>query len=133
MKKLLFLGFLFFTTTIFAQKPGTITGNILDNELHDQPLLFAHVALKNTSFQAQTNFHGNFEIDGVAPGTYTIAIRYPGYETLEMPVLVSEDQITKIQQKLSALKMNLDEVTTDDTANEALNKTKKAYAKGAGK
>jgi hypothetical protein len=114
MKNILFLGLIFFTTIIFAQKTGTVVGNVLDNELFNQPLLFANVELKETPYRAHTNLHGNFEIAGVAPGTYTLAIRYPGYETLEMPVLIREAEITKIQQNLSALKITLENVVTQN-------------------
>ena len=49
-----------------------------------------------------TNLHGNFEIEGVAPGRYTVVISFVGYETLELPIKVSEKGLTNIVQGLSA-------------------------------
>ncbi|MGB5647026.1 MAG: carboxypeptidase-like regulatory domain-containing protein, partial [Muriicola sp.] len=71
MKK--FFGFLFFISSVavFSQEQGTIAGTILDQEVFNEPLIYAEVHLKETSKRVQTNFHGNFEITGIAPGNYT--------------------------------------------------------------
>ncbi|QBA63097.1 carboxypeptidase-like regulatory domain-containing protein [Muriicola soli] len=119
MKKAILLCFVLFTICLSAQKNGSIAGNILDNELHNEPLVFAHIELENTPFQTQTNFRGYFEIEGITPGTYTLIVRYPGYESLELPLIVSQGQATQIQHELSAIRININELVSEETSREA--------------
>jgi len=76
MKHILFI----LSFTVFsigsAQTSGVLSGKILDAELYNEPLLMASLTLKNTSWKAQTNFNGNFEITAVAPGKYTLLQLY---------------------------------------------------------
>ena len=96
--------------TCFSQNKGTIKGTITDAEMLGEPLLFAHVSLKSTTHAIQTNFHGNFEMSDVTPGDYTLFVQYPGYDSLEIPVSIEEDQITRIDQSMQAKKINLHSV-----------------------
>ena len=84
----------------FSQEKGQIEGTITDSEVISEPLLFAHVSLKNTSYSVQTNFHGNFELADIRPGEYTLLVQYPGYESLEIPVSIKKDLITRVDQSL---------------------------------
>ena len=106
MKKLLFaFFFVLICATSFAQKGG-IWGNISDFEMDNEPLIFAQVDLEGTSKSVQTNFHGNFEFSDVVPGNYTLKISYLGYETLEVPVVVENERITRLERKLKARKLD---------------------------
>ena len=102
MKHILFI----LSFTVFsigsAQTSGVLSGKILDAELYNEPLLMASLTLKNTSWKAQTNFNGNFEITAVAPGKYTLQIAFLGYETLEMPVEIKEGERLEILEALKA-------------------------------
>lgn len=106
-----FCALLFTTTMLFSQHQGTIAGRILDLEMNGEPLLFAHVTVKNTDKSTQTNFHGNFEFSEVAQGSYTLLISYPGYEPLEVPVMVKENGVTEISEGLSALSIDMDGIS----------------------
>lgn len=70
--------------------------------MNGEPLLFANIELKNTPWSAQTNLNGNFEISGIVPGEYIIAIDFPGYETLEIPIAVEENKMVEVQKELFA-------------------------------
>lgn len=118
MKNAFLLSLFLFTVGLFAQEHGSIAGNIIDNEIYNEPLVFANIELKNTTFQTQTNFRGNFEIEGITPGSYTLIVRYPGYESLELPLLVRPNQITRIQRELSAMKINLSDLVSEETSKE---------------
>lgn len=91
-----------FTTLMYAQATGSVRGKILDSEMFNEPLLMATVSLKNTDWSDQTNFNGNFEITEVAPGDYMLEISFLGYESLEVPIEIKEDQQLEILESLKA-------------------------------
>lgn len=117
MKNILFLLTFLCSVAVFAQQQGSIKGTITDLGMNDEPLLFAHVQLKGATKTTETNFHGNFEIDELAPGAYTLVVSYLGYETIEIPAVVSENKITKVKGGLAALSFSMDdlEITEDLT------------------
>ena len=93
---------LFSVASSVAQATGEVGGKILDGELYNEPLLMAHVSIKNTDWSTQTNFNGNFEITGVNPGSYILEIQFLGYESVELPIEVKADQKIEIQQSIKA-------------------------------
>ena len=104
----------------FSQNQGSIKGNVLDNELQQEPLLFAYVTLKDAGRNTETNFHGNFEFNDLQPGQYTLTISYAGYENIELPVVVAADKVTQINCSLSAKQLDfytLLDVTTISKGN----------------
>jgi len=108
MKNLALVFSLLFTTLMFSQQQGAVAGTILDKEMNNEPLLFANIQLKNTPKSIQTNFHGNFEIDDINPGNYTLVVSYLGYETLEIPIIVEENKITHVINELESKKISLE-------------------------
>ena len=102
MKQLLITIVTLISTITFAQSTGAITGKVLDAEMFNEPLLMAAVSLKNTDWSTHTNFNGNFEITDVAPGEYTLLVRFLGYEEMELPVVISLNESTYIQCGLQA-------------------------------
>ena len=104
MKRYLF--YLFFLSAIslsFGQENGNVWGHISDAELDDEPLIFAEVELKGSSRSVQTNFHGNFELNDLKPGNYELIIRYLGYESVEIPIVVAENRVTRIDYSMGQL------------------------------
>ena len=95
------------TTMIQAQTTGSVRGKILDSEMFNEPLLMATVSIKNTGWSDQTNFNGNFEIKDVEPGKYTLEISFLGYESLELPVEIKEDQQVEIMESLRAKALSM--------------------------
>ena len=86
-----------------SQATGSIYGRITDGNDAGEPLLFANVSLKDTKIAVHTNFHGNFEITGVAPGSYNLQINYLGYEPKEVPIEVKSGQFARVEEALQAL------------------------------
>lgn len=101
------------TGLLFSQDYGSVKGTITDNEAFHEPLLFADITLKNpeqAQRTTQTNFHGNFEFTQVAPGSYTLVVRYLGYEPLEMPIHIEENQVIHLHKGLHAKRIQADPV-----------------------
>ncbi|MCX2718718.1 carboxypeptidase-like regulatory domain-containing protein [Lentiprolixibacter aurantiacus] len=129
MKKTLFL---FFTCSVFlnyAQENASIKGNIIDLEVNNEPLIFADIYLQNTNISTRTNFHGNFELNNVNPGNYTLVVRYLGYDTRFIPIYLKESERLEINTGLSAKRPDFEELDLDsvskDTSVEAKYKTDK--------
>ncbi len=107
MKKLFLICMLFALGNVLSQSQGTVKGTVSDIELENEPLLFAHVELKNTSKIEQTNFHGNFEFTNIASGNYTIIFSFLGYDSIEIPIVVRDNETTRVNGGLKA-KENLE-------------------------
>lgn len=116
MKKVLLICMLFVLGNVFSQNQGTITGTVSDIELDNEPLLLATVQLKNTSKIVQTNFHGNFEFTHIASGDYTLVFSYLGYDTIEVPVVVNKDEITRVNGGLKTKVITLEPISNADIA-----------------
>ena len=97
--KLLLLIILIPMTCVFSQSGlGTIKGTVKD-EVSKQPLPYSKVLLIQngaTKGAANTDFDGNFQINGVSPGSYDVEVRNAdGYQTSVISgVSVSPDKIT---------------------------------------
>lgn len=102
MKQLLFILFIFSISLSYGQNAGVVSGKILDAELYNEPLLMARVAIKNTDWATQTNFNGNFELVDIKPGDYILKISFLGYDDVELPIVVDQDNNTYITHSLSA-------------------------------
>lgn len=107
MKTIFLIFCLTFSALVFGQTEGSVSGTITDLEMNGEPLLYAKVELTNTDCQAQTNLHGNFEMDSVASGQYMLAVSFPGYETLELPIDIEENGTVEIIQGLSAKSLDV--------------------------
>ncbi|MGB7393603.1 MAG: carboxypeptidase-like regulatory domain-containing protein [Pricia sp.] len=102
MKNLLWVALLLVSTAGLCQSHGSVFGSVLDREMNEEPLMFANVELQNTEWHTQTNLSGNFEIVGVTPGNYTLAISFSGYQTKTVPIKVEENNTVDVLESLSA-------------------------------
>ncbi len=64
---------------------GEISGKVTDAQTNEA-LIGATVMLKGTSLGAATNLHGEYTIEGIPAGTYTIRVTYVGYTTRNVKV-----------------------------------------------
>ena len=112
MKQFFLFTILLFSFAMQAQENGSIAGTLTDKESADgQPLPFASIVIKGTTQGSTSDFDGNYIINNVAPGTYTLVISFVGYETIEVPnVIVEADKVTTINTGLGASAAALDEV-----------------------
>lgn len=112
MNKLLLLFCLLIGTGFYAQSEGSVKGNITDMEMGGEPLMFALIEIEGTNWSTETNFNGNFELEHITPGNYTIEISSLGYSTLSLPIEVVDSETIYIQEGLHAKQMSLEEVQT---------------------
>ena len=98
MKKILLL---ILTIAAFSQVRGqgttyTVSGTIIGQDESDL-LLGANVVLthvpEGTRIGAASDMKGNFVIERVAPGTYTLSVIYVGYQSFEQPLEVKNRNI----------------------------------------
>lgn len=115
--KVFIIGLFFLIPVLsIAQNSGTIQGKVLDAEIYNEPLLMASVNLKNTEWSTRTNFNGNFEIEGIDPGYYTIQISFLGYQTIEKKIEVHANENIYIQETLTAKSIKSMDLNIGDTA-----------------
>ena len=126
-KGILIIIFSIFTVVSFSQETGSISGRITDAEMDLEPLLFAHINLKDSDVSVQTNFHGNFEIEGISPGKHILTVSFPGYERLEIPVTVVVNQNTRIERSLSAMSIHYKNTPLTDTAATAVDQATQTF------
>ena len=110
MKNLLLLLCLFSLVRLSAQSGGIVKGTITDMEMGGEPLMFAQVSLEDTAWHTETNFHGNFELPHIIPGSYVLKIESLGYETLTVSVEVTANNIVQVDKGLHAKTISLEDV-----------------------
>jgi len=71
------------TVCLFAQTPGKITGKITDGK-SNETLIGATVLIDGTNKGAAANIDGIYTINGVAPGKYTLTLKYIGYSSKQI-------------------------------------------------
>ncbi len=68
--------------TLWAQQPGKLSGNIIDDLLKD-PLPGVNIIIKGTYYGAATDLNGDYQIDNITPGIYTVDISFIGFKALQ--------------------------------------------------
>lgn len=91
LKTLLFSGLILLIPLVLAaQNTATISGTITDDS--DQPLAGANVLLIESSQGAAANAEGEYQIENIQPGTYTIRVTFVGYRTISDEITLSAGQ-----------------------------------------
>jgi len=107
-----FLLFFSLMTTIDllqAQMTGRITGRIVDKDTQSD-LLGANVSIVGTKLGAASDNQGQFLIGNVPPGTYTLLVRYIGYENEEQSVQVTVGQVSTVNFEMKSSVLELEGV-----------------------
>ena len=104
MMRILSVVFFCFTVSrLFAQSyKGDVVGHVLD-EKTQEPLPLVNVqVVEQPSFGAVTNESGNFNVNGIPVGTYSLKATIIGYENIILTnIVVSTGRSTKVVIKLS--------------------------------
>ncbi|MBU1820994.1 MAG: TonB-dependent receptor, partial [Bacteroidetes bacterium] len=87
---------------------GSIKGVVKSTE--GQPLTSVSIALKNSDKGTITTQEGDFEINGLAAGNYTLAISAVGFGKMEKTVRVAAGQTRQVDILLNPVVDQLDEV-----------------------
>ena len=111
-KQILFLLFIFFSLSVFAQK-GSVRGFVYDKK-NGEPIIFTNVYLQtlnkqNTNHGVPTNIDGYYHITKVPAGDYILTVRYLGYKTIEEKIKITNNTIKK-DLNLEESSIRMDEV-----------------------
>lgn len=109
---LLFSLFLPFSIGAFAQT-GTVNGTITTE---NGAVEFATVFVENTSLGAQTNQKGNYKIQNIPFGQYTLTASFVGYKSVEKTIKISDTQQNiQVNFSLTETNMELDAIVVTGT------------------
>ena len=101
-----FLILLILVTTVMGQ--GAIKGVVTDS-LTSETLIGANVFIMGTGFGAATDFEGEYRINGIPAGDYTLIVSYIGYISKEYPVKIEQNKTLQLDAELA-----LDVVLSDE-------------------
>ena len=110
MKQTIFLITFFLSVFAFGQNSGSISGNLLDIETNNEPLIFAKVLIKETGLETLSDENGVFKFENIKEGSYTLVYSFVGYETKEEKIKVVSNKSTNTKMYLSASTLSLDEL-----------------------
>ncbi len=92
----LLLFMLSYTSVVFSQGNGTITGKVVDKET-GTPLPGVNVVIEGTRRGSATDLEGVYRIKGLPAGTYSLVSTYIGYSNFRIEgVEVNEGQVEKL-------------------------------------
>jgi len=81
----------------FSQS-GTLKGKVTDST--GSSVEGSTIQIENTKYVALTDNKGNYEIDNVPIGAYSVVVQIMGYNPMEEKVIVTENQTTVLNFKL---------------------------------
>ncbi len=79
---------------------GQLKGTVTDS-LTNETLVGANLILEGTSIGGATNIEGNYTINAIPPGAYTIKCTYIGYKTKEIKIKIEDEKTLKLDFVLS--------------------------------
>ncbi len=105
MVRILCFAFLLVSTMVSAQS-GKITGRVF-NAINNQPVEFAKVQLVGLQKGAITDFDGNFTIENIEPGVYSVKASSSGF------IELIRDEITVTNARSVELDFPMDEIVVE--------------------
>ena len=85
-----------FNSLLFSQFYGTISGRIVNKETH-QPIEGVNIVVINTSIGTASDSNGNFSINKIPVGSYTLQINMIGFLPIMRPnVNITTDKNTQL-------------------------------------
>ena len=106
------------TTAVTAGAQCTVKGVLFD-DADGEAIPFANVVLEGTNHGASTDLNGFFLINRIPEGSYTLRVRYVGYEEYTEPITLKKGQTLTRNIKLKSGSQTLQTVViTDNKAEE---------------
>ena len=118
--------------------PVTVTGSLKGTVNKIDGVSMAIRVLQNGNAIASTtaDADGNYQIDNIAPGTYTVEIAAKGYETVERTVQISDDKVASLDRavlkELEIPVAHIQGILSDQTKGSPLNKVAVRLVDSAG-
>lgn len=121
--KLLLSLILFLPLTFISAQTGGISGKVIEAESGFE-VIGGNVVIKGTGTGSSTDLDGNYLIQNLEPGTYTLECTYIGFETKEITgVIVESGKVTNLDIKIGEVAIQLEvavvtskKVTNTETA-----------------
>lgn len=110
MKHIIRIAIFLVTAFSFAQHTGSVSGNILDNESNNSPLLYAKILIKETGAEVLSDEKGFFKFENLKDGNYTLVSSFVGYKTKVLKVQVESGKAIKVKMSLGASSISLEEL-----------------------
>ncbi len=82
----------FFNSSVYAKPTGGLKGTVIDNQTK-QPLPFANVFIKGTGLGSAADNSGNYVINNIPPGEYTVQVTFVGYKQKKAEITIKENHI----------------------------------------
>ncbi len=117
---------LFFSLAVWAQT-GSIKGTIKTAD--GQPAAMVSVSLNGTAKGAVTNDNGIYQINKVAPGTYTLTVKLVGYVTQNQQVAIKAGETAALDLTLAEDNQTLKEVSVTSGYNKFAKKETESVAR----
>ena len=112
--KFLFIAFVFCTLS-YAQSKGKVSGLISDADLNNEAMPFVNVMIKGTTNGVATDMDGKYELT-VPTGNHILVISFVGYETVEIPFEVKENQTTIVNKTIGSGSVKLEDIVVQSRA-----------------
>jgi TonB-dependent receptor len=109
--------------SLAQERKGSISGHVTDNS--GGVLQGARIELQPIGAIAASNIQGEFFINDVTPGTFTVSITYVGFKNFTTQVTVVGGQIATVDANLEVESQNLEVLVTAERASgeaEAVNR-----------
>lgn len=113
--KFLFIAFVFCTLS-YAQSKGKVSGLISDADLNNEAMPFVNVMIKGTTNGVATDMDGKYELT-VPTGNHILVISFVGYETVEIPFEVKENQTTIVNKTIGSGSVKLEDIVIQRAVN----------------
>jgi outer membrane receptor protein involved in Fe transport len=117
MKKiLLILLILIASMPLYSQSTGNLSGKVTDASTGED-LIGVNIILKGTYYGAASDLNGNFRIERITAGSYTVEVSLIGYKTLQYTGTIIEPNKTKhldIKMEETVLTLEQDVIVIGD-------------------
>src|SRR5688500_8850037 len=71
-----------FSTQVFAQEQRAVIYGKVTDKATKEPLIGANIIIKGTSMGKSADLDGNFRIENIKTGEYSVEVSYVGYEKM---------------------------------------------------
>jgi outer membrane cobalamin receptor len=115
---------IFFTLGIFALSLMSFAQGIIKGKTFDEnkkALTGAHILVKETGTVTVADAVGNFRVNNIAEGNYTIEVSFIGYETISQVVDVTHGSTTFLEVKMKAGNIKLGDLVVSSSAQQPFN------------
>ena len=116
-KRLAVLSFFLLSATAFSQGVGGIRGRVVDAS-DKRPIPATTVRLSELRRIDVSHEDGEFEIDGVPAGRYTLIVQRVGYRPRTIPVTVAASETVTLEVALEAAALQLAQTVVTASAGE---------------